>query len=90
VSDDNRRKSIRTKLQAKVRLSHPEVGDVHLHTSDISDGGAYILSDGNPLPEVGEVVEVQVQGIGSGEAPVVKMRIVRIDNQGVGLEFIDP
>lgn len=89
VSEDNKRESVRTKLRADVKLSHPSVGDVDLHTGDISDGGAYILSEGNSLPDVGECVNVQVQGMGSGEAPVVKMRIVRMDNKGIGLEFVD-
>lgn len=83
-----KRKHVRTKLRAEVKLSHPEIGDLKLHTGDISDGGAYILAEGHELPKVGEVVNVQVQGMGGGEAPVVKMRIVRLDREGIGLEFI--
>lgn len=88
MSNKNKRKSVRTKLRAEVKLSHPQVGDIKLHTGDISDGGAYIFSEGQSIPKVGEVVLVQVQGIGGGEAPVVKMRIVRIDKEGIGLEFV--
>jgi c-di-GMP-binding flagellar brake protein YcgR len=84
---DNR-KTIRTKLKAQVKVSHPETGDLSLHTGDISDGGAYILTEGNKLPELNEVVDVQVQGMGGGEAPVLKMRIVRLDKKGIGLEFL--
>lgn len=87
--DKNKRVAVRTKLQAQVKLSHPAVGDVKLRTGDISDTGAYILAEGHAMPGVGECVNVQVQGMGSGEAPVVKMRIVRIDNKGIGLEFVD-
>ncbi|MGI9287274.1 MAG: PilZ domain-containing protein [Pseudomonadales bacterium] len=87
---DNKRVHIRNKLRAEVKLSHPEVGDLKLHTSDISEGGAYILSEGNALPSVGEVVEVQVQGLGDGGAgPLVKMKIVRFDNDGIGLVFVN-
>ena len=89
MADNNKRVAVRTKLRADVKLSHPEIGDVNLHTGDISDTGAYILSEGHSLPRVGECVNVQVQGMGGGDAPVVKMRIVRIDSKGVGLEFID-
>ena len=89
MSDNNKRAAVRTKLRADVKLSHPEVGDVNLHTGDISDTGAYIFAEGQSLPGVGECVNVQVQGMGGEAAPVVKMRIVRIDNKGVGLEFID-
>jgi len=82
------RGSVRTPLRAKVKFSHPETGDLKLHTQNISDGGAYILAEGNHVPCVGEVVAVQVQGIGEGEAPVVMMEIVRIDKEGMGLAFI--
>lgn len=87
---DNKRVHIRNKLRAEVKLSHPQVGDLKLHTGDISEGGAYILAEGNALPSVGEVVEVQVQGLGDGSAgPLVKMKIVRFDNDGIGLVFVD-
>lgn len=87
--DKDKRVAVRTKLRAEVKLSHPEVGEVDLHTSDISDSGAYILVGGKSVPDVGECVSVQVQGMGGGDAPVVKMRIVRMDNKGIGLEFVD-
>lgn len=88
MKSKDKRKEVRTKFRAKVKLSHPEFGELQLHTGDISDGGAYIYSEGNQIPTVGEIVFVQLQGIGGGEAPVVKMRIVRLDNSGMGLEFV--
>lgn len=87
MPDINKRQHVRNKLHAEVKLSHPEVGDLKLHTGDISDGGAYIYTDGSKLPSIGELVDVQVQGMG-GEAPTVKMRIVRLDQKGMGLEFV--
>lgn len=87
--EKNKRVAIRTKLRADVKLSHPEVGDMNLKTGNISDSGAYILAEGHSMPDVGECVNVQVQGMGAGDAPVVKMRIVRMDNKGIGLEFVD-
>lgn len=90
MSGNNKRVHIRNKLRAEVKLSHPEVGDLKLHTADISESGAYILAEGNALPAVGELVDVQVQGLGDGGAgPLVKMRIVRFDNKGIGLEFVN-
>lgn len=85
---DNNRDKIRTPLRAEVKLNHPEVGDLKLHTKDISDTGAFILAEGNELPTIGELVSIQVQGMGGGDAPVVQMRIVRLDNDGIGLEFV--
>ena len=84
----NSRQHIRTKLRAEVKLSHAILGEIQLHTGDISDGGAYVFADGNALPAIGEQVEVQVQGMGGGDAPILNMRVVRVDKEGIGLEFI--
>jgi energy-converting hydrogenase Eha subunit E len=35
------------------------------------------------------VVEVQVQGLPGEAAPVVKMKVMRIDKEGVALQFLD-
>lgn len=89
MTDSDNRRDKRVKFRADVRVSHPEVGDVDVHTSDISDTGAFILSEGNPMPSVGEIVQIQIQGMGGEDAPVVAMRINRIDKDGIGLEFVD-
>ncbi|GEM_PF-3218600 len=88
MSYTNQRQHIRTKFRAEVRLSHPDTGDLTLLTADISDGGVYILSQGKPLPATGEIVQVQVMGIGGDEAPLLNMKIVRSDGKGIGLEFV--
>jgi hypothetical protein len=65
------------------------MGEFNLHTSDISDEGAFILSEGNELPGVGEVVTVQVQGLPMDDAPIVEMQVVRVDKDGIGLKYLD-
>ena len=89
MKDNDKRSEIRTPLRAKVKVNHPQIGQVETHTRDISEGGAYIVSNGLEMPKVGELVEVQLQGIGMGEAPIVKMRIVRLDKSGIGLQFVN-
>jgi len=84
----NKRRAVRTALRAGVKLSHPDVGELDLHTDDISDSGAYILTEGNEPPGIDELVVVQVQGMGGGEAPAVKMCVVRSDATGIALEFV--
>lgn len=86
----NERSFARTRLRAAVKLTHPQIGDVSAHTRDISDGGAFVLAEGQELPAVGEIVDVQVQGLPGDDAPVVRMRVVRIDKEGIGLQFVDP
>jgi PilZ domain-containing protein len=89
VSETKDRKYPRTRLRAEVKLSHPKVGEQRTHTRDISEGGAFIMREGIVLPEIGDVVEVQVQGLPGEVAPVVSMRVIRIDKDGVALQFLD-
>lgn len=90
MSGKEKRRYVRTKLKAEVQVTHPELGPMKMQTSDISDGGARITCQTEKVPNVGDEVEVQVQGIGGEDAPVVRMRVVRIDKDGIGLEFIHP
>jgi len=85
----NRRRHMRTKLRARIKLKHPSIGEVIVHTGDISDGGVFIYSDGADLPPMGSEVKVQVQDL-PVDAPELDARIVRMQPEGVGLEFILP
>lgn len=89
MTTENSRRFPRTRLRAEVKLAHPEVGEQHAHTRDISEGGAFVVNDGLTLPNLGDVIEVQVQGLPGEAAPVVPMRVVRIEKDGIGLAFID-
>jgi hypothetical protein len=85
----NRREHIRTRLTMVVKLTHPVMGEFLLNTGDISDGGAYVYEKDSPLPEIGEIVEIQVQGLPDGVAPVVQMRVRRKDKSGIGMSYLD-
>lgn len=83
------RNNPRTRLRAEVKVNHPGAGEIHSHTRDISDTGAFVLgADSSMAIAIGDVVDVQVQGLPGGDAPVVKMRVVRLDKDGMGLEFV--
>lgn len=83
------RSTPRTRLRAEVKVRLPNAGEITTHTRDISDSGAFVcaLGAGDDIA-LGDVVEVQVQGLPGGEAPVVRMRIIRLDEEGMGLEFV--
>ena len=93
MSDDdngrNRRRHMRTKLRARIKLKHPSIGEVIVHTGDISDGGVFIYGEGMQLPPLGSQVKVQVQDL-PVDAPELDARVVRMGAEGVGLEFILP
>ena len=90
MASSEQRRYIRSKLRSKVKVTHPNIGAMELQTGDISDGGAYILYASVELqPNIGEIVEVQVQGLPGPAAPILKMRVMRKDKEGVGLEFAE-
>lgn len=85
----NQRAYPRTMMKARIRIHHPELGDVYGQTRDLSDGGVFV---DNPvltgLPP-GTEVSGQVQDM-PFEAPVLRMVIQRVvPDEGVGLAFID-
>jgi hypothetical protein len=57
-------------------------------TKDLSDGGVFLITEDIKLPPIGSVVEGQVQG-SMENPPVIKMKIVRVECDGVGVQFCD-
>jgi len=66
-----------------------EEGEILALTRDISDGGLFVLVDAGKIPDIGEEVRVQVQGLPNGmEAPWITMKVVRIEAEGLGLVIV--
>ena len=58
-----KRQHIRTAFSANVKLIHASVGELDLKMRDMSDGGVFLFSaDLADLP-LGEIVQIQAQGI---------------------------
>ncbi len=89
VKDPSGRQQERTKIRARLKLMHPDTGEVSVFTDNLPDGGLFVLGGSRPLPAVGEIVWLQLQGL-PVEAPVVKARIVRQNEMGIGVMFLDP
>lgn len=84
----NNRKDLRTPLKVRLRIEHPEHGELMVTTRDISESGVYVLLDQAPDRLVmGEQVKGQVQGLPM-EAPVLTLEVVRVEPLGVGLRFL--
>ena len=78
----------RTPLSCLIKIMHESVGELVVKTRDISDGGVFVIIDPAQVPPVGSIVTGQVQGL-VGEAPILKMQVVRVEPTGVGLCFLD-
>jgi len=85
---DNKRRHSRVPLNVEVKISHPDIGELIVKTRNLSDGGLFIVADPTAMPPIGEIVQGQVQAE-SGDFPVVSMKIVRTEDDGLGLQFIE-
>lgn len=85
---ENRRNQPRHPITVEVKLSHPEIGEITVKTKNVSDSGLFVLVEPTLMPPVGEIVQGQVQGE-FDDLPVVKMKIVRTEKEGLGLQFIE-
>ncbi|ROU01574.1 PilZ domain-containing protein [Marinobacter sp. R17] len=84
----DRRAYLRTALNAKVRVTHPTLGERVYNTRDISDGGVFVVSEEGERPNIGDRVQVQVQGL-PVPAPILDMEVVRMTVDGFGLQFVN-
>lgn len=81
------RRHPRIPMKAQVKISHESFGELVAATKDISDGGIFLLTENSEMPPIGTIIEGQVQGL-TGDAPVLKMEIMRLTPDGIGLKFI--
>ena len=74
-------------MDIEVRVEGAEM--VVLETIDISNGGAFIKAEPHQCPAVGTELQLKVKGQLGGESPpTVQARVVRINNEGMGVEFL--
>ena len=83
------RLSVRTLMACRVCVTHPELGQQELMLRDLSDTGIFIETDTPSLFSIGDQVSVQVLGL-TDEPPALSMTIVRLTQEGIGLQFNDP
>ena len=86
MSDKRNETRIGIKLDVELRSEGKETS---LQTRDLSNGGVYLEKGETQLPLEGSIVELRIkQSFGEGEAPVVTARVVRVDEDGIALQFI--
>jgi hypothetical protein len=75
------------RFTGRLEVAHPRSGALVFRTGDASDGGLYLLN--GPMELVlGEEFTIRVLDVGAS-APAVRVRVVRRDAAGFGLEFVD-
>ncbi|MHB8257854.1 MAG: PilZ domain-containing protein [Acidiferrobacterales bacterium] len=85
---ENRRHE-RYAMSLEVEVFYAETGKLTLNTKDISDGGVFLYMPGQARPSVGTIMNLKLRGLlGGEEPPTVKVKVVRVTDDGVGLQFI--
>jgi hypothetical protein len=87
-NDPDKRTDHRTPMKCRVKVTHPIIGEVTVNTRDISDSGIFLLTENIEMPPIGTIVQGQVQDMGE-TAPILKLRIVRLEPAGIGLKFVN-
>ncbi|TQV85620.1 PilZ domain-containing protein [Exilibacterium tricleocarpae] len=85
---DERRRFERRPTSIRVEMAHSAFGTIVGFTQDISDGGAAVLVENQPIPPVGTVVSVRFKKVvGAINEEPVSMRIVHHHRNMIGLTF---
>ena len=86
---DERRRFERTSTSIRVEITHAAFGTIIGFANDISDGGASVKIDNQPLPPVGTLVDVKFRKmIGAINLEPVRMRVMHENRNVLGLMFI--
>ena len=83
------RRHRRVTMNCVVAISHASFGTKIVQAKDFSDSGIFLMIDTDEIPPIGTIVKGQVQGL-KGEAPSLEMEVVRTEQNGIGLRFVNP
>ena len=91
ISSSEQRKHLRIGLIVDIELTLPGQNKATVRTKNISDGGLFLVLDDVDLPPIGTEVQVRLKNqLGDGEEPPVnRAMVVRTEESGIGLEFLE-
>ena len=84
----NNRQHSRHPIAVSIKISHESIDAIILETKDVSDGGVFVVVNPDKMPPIGAIVKGQVQGMAE-DTPIIEMKIVRLANNGIGLQYIN-
>ena len=84
----DKREHLRTPLKAQVKVCLNNDCEMMMTMRDVSNSGIFIFTEGQEAPPMGTVVSVQLQDM-MGDAPVISAKVVRVDSDGFGLQFLE-
>jgi len=85
----NKRTESRLPIQLDVELVDKNKKESALQTRDLSNGGVYLEKGSSNLPEEGAIVYIRIKNnLGDGDPPLVKAKVLRVDDNGLALAFL--
>ncbi|QXI28592.1 MULTISPECIES: PilZ domain-containing protein [Pseudomonas] len=72
----------------RIKIQHPSIGECLGRTRNLSSQGVDVQHPGLSRLPTGAVVYGQVQDLPVA-APRIRMEVIRVDAEGIGLRFID-
>lgn len=86
---EERRRFERRTATIRVEITHPTIGTLVGFTKDISDGGAAVILENQPLPPPGTEVMVRFRRVvGDINDEPVPMRVMHQNRNIIGLMFL--
>ncbi len=88
----NQRSNIRHPIEVPIRLIDDRGNEHDALSGNVSDCGVYVSLPVADRPPIDSIVRVQVKTpLGDGsEPPINEARVVRHDDNGIGLKFLAP
>lgn len=85
----NKRSDNRLDVCLPIEMTLESGETLMLCTRDMSSSGVFLEKGEHVLPPVGTIIQLKIgQQMGMGEAPLVKAKIVRETQDGIGVSFI--
>lgn len=89
MDHSNKRRHVRLKHQAKIKLILPVSQAYIVKMKDFSESGLFLYSSDEVLPPIGTIVQVQTTEL--EDAPIQTAKVIRVEQGvGFGLEFLLP
>jgi len=87
---DNKRSDNRLDINLTIEVTLPSGQKAQLSTRNISTTGVYLQRSDLDLPPVGSVIQLKLNHeLGFGDAPIVNAKVVREDEGGIGVQFLE-
>ncbi len=85
---EEQRRHFRITTNFMVKITDATGNTFTSEVRDYSESGLFVLTEVPPMPPLGEIVKVQVQGL-MDDAPIRDMKVIRLTGDGVGLKFCE-